>query len=302
MRKVTRHNDRTQVLRKCVEPLLFAWKFCQAFADIENLFVWKFCRAFVDVEKCICLKILSSICRRWRNCCNFLPSHPPLPNISICLIFLYQTFFQFKFSCQIHQGTRLYINYMQHHSNYLKVYQGSLVPPSGSPEWVLGDEHVSCTTCASSTTCTSCTTCTLYFSHYFVTLTTCTLLLQLHVLVLEISPSMTIDHRRCVVGSSISVAVYTSNFEGWCKYNGGVCIQWWCTPQWVHWCTLLTMGCIFLCHTSQSIQRRTLPTSMDGTQQCCSTVLMCTSGSKHLSACSTARSITATWGEVVHLS
>ena len=115
-------------------------------------------------------------------------------------------------------------------------------------------------------------------------------LLQLHVSVLEISPSMTIDHRRCVVGSSISVAVYTSNFEGWC------------THQWVHWCTPLTMGCIFLCHTSQSIQRRTLPTSMDGKQQCCSTVLMCTSGSKHLSGCSTARSITATWGEVVHLS
>ena len=160
VRKVTRHNDRTQVLRKCVEPLLFAWKFCQAFADIE---------------KFICLKILSSICRRWRNCCNFLPSHPPLPNISICLIFLYQTFFQFKLSCQIHQGTRLYINYMQQHSNYLKVYQGSLVPPSGSPEWVLGDEHVSCTPCATSTTCTSCTTCTLYLSYYFVTLTTCTI-------------------------------------------------------------------------------------------------------------------------------
>ena len=103
-------------------------------------------------------------------------------------------------------------------------------------------------------------------------------LLQLHVSVLEISPSMTIDHRRCVVGSSISVAVYTSNFEGWC------------THQWVHWCTPLTMGCIFLCHTSQSIQRRTLPTSMDGKQQCCSTVLMCTSGSKHLSACSTSGS------------
>ena len=33
-------------------------------------------------------------------------------------------------------------------------------------------------------------------------------LLQLHVSVLEISPSMTIDHRRCVVGSSISVAEY----------------------------------------------------------------------------------------------
>ena len=115
-------------------------------------------------------------------------------------------------------------------------------------------------------------------------------LLQLHVSVLEISPSMTIDHRRCVVGSSISVAVYTSNFEGWCIYNGGVYIQWWCTPQWVHWCTPLTMGCIFLCHTSQSIQRRTLPTSMDGKQQCCSTVLMCTSGSKHLSACSTSGS------------
>ena len=157
---------------------------------------------------------------------------------------------------------------------------------------------MSCTACAISTTCTSCTTCTLYLFYYFLTLLFA--LLQLHVSVLEISPSMTIDHRRCVVGSSISVAVYTSNFEGWCIYNGGACPNAMSALMYT-----LSMGCISLCHTSQSIQRRTLPTSIDGTQQCCSAVLMCTSGFKHLSACSTsgsehlsvcstARSITAT--------
>ena len=269
----------------------------------------KICRAFVDVEKCICLKILSSICRRWRNCCNFLPSHPPLPNISICLIFLYQTFFQFKFSRQIHQVTRWYINCMQLHNmlttTWKCVHQGSLVPPSGSPEWVLGDEHVSCTPCATSTTCTSCTTCTLYLSYYFVTLTTCTITTAR----VGIGDLPINDHRPSPMCCWVLNQCRRVHFQ----LRRVVYIQWWCTPQWVHWCTPLTMGCISLCHTSQSIQRRTLPTSIDGTQQCCSAVLMCTSGFKHLSACSTsgsehlsvcstARSITATWGEVVHLS
>ena len=103
--------------------------------------------------------------------------------------------------------------------------------------------------------------------------------------------------------------------QWWCIYNGGVYTMVVYAPMSALMYTsnyglYISMSYISI-YTAANTSN--FNGNMDSTQQYCSIVLMCTSGSKHLSACSTsgsehlsvcstARSITATWGEVVHLS